>query len=245
MLRRLQNGKNPAEGMSLVDHLTELRRRIIVIIATLALGIIVGFYYSPSIVEYVMRIPGELVFLYPGEAFIVHLTVALIVGCFLDLPVILYQVIRFLVPGLREKEVRALFIGLPFSLALFAFGVLFAYKAILPIAYRFFMGFGTEQLAPLISIGNYVSFALGLIVPFGVVFQLPLIVLLLAGVGILHPQTLVRHRKYFVLIIFILATVLTPPDVVSQLLLALPMLLLYEFSILLCRIVFRKKLADN
>ncbi|HHT68948.1 MAG TPA: twin-arginine translocase subunit TatC [Firmicutes bacterium] len=245
MLGKRQKTEVLVEGMTLVDHLAELRRRIIVIISTLVLGVIVGFYYSPSIVDYVMRIPGELVFLYPGEAFIVHLTVALVFGIVVDLPIILYQVVRFLVPGLREKEVRALFLGLPFSLGMFALGIVFAYKGILPLAYRFFMGFGTEHLAPLISIGNYVSFVLGLIVPFGIVFQLPLIVLLLAGVGILHPHTLVRYRKYIILVIVILAAVLTPPDVVSQMLMAIPMVLLYELSILLCRIVFRKRLADN
>ena len=233
MVETQQTKEDSLAGMSLVDHLAELRKRIMIIVGTLVLGIVVGFYYSPLLVEYVMRIPGELVFLYPGEAFIVHLTVALVAGIVLDLPIILYQ------------EIRALFLGLPFSLGLFALGAVFAYKAILPIAYRFFMGFGTEQLAPLISIGNYVSFVLGLVVPFGVVFQLPLVVLLLAGVGILHPDTLARYRKYIILLIFIVAAVLTPPDIVSQVLMALPMLVLYEVSILLCRIVFRKKLANS
>mgnify|MGYP000872147248 CR=1 FL=1 len=245
MVETQQTKEDSLAGMSLVDHLAELRKRIMIIVGTLVLGIVVGFYYSPLLVEYVMRIPGELVFLYPGEAFIVHLTVALVAGIVVDLPIILYQVIRFLVPGLMEREIRALFLGLPFSLGLFALGAVFAYKAILPIAYRFFMGFGTEQLAPLISIGNYVSFVLGLVVPFGVVFQLPLVVLLLAGVGILHPDTLARYRKYIILLIFIVAAVLTPPDIVSQVLMALPMLVLYEVSILLCRIVFRKKLANS
>lgn len=243
MVERQRKVENPGEGMTLVDHLAELRRRIMIIIGTLLVGVIVGFYYSPAIVGYLMRIPGELVFLYPGEAFMVHLAVALVIGIVFGLPIVLYQVIRFLVPGLREKEIRALLIGLPFSLGMFFLGVVFAYRVILPMAYLFFMGFGSEQLEPLISIGNYVSFVLGLIVPFGVVFQLPLIVLLLAGVGILHPDTLVRYRKYIILMIFVLAAVLTPPDIVSQVLMALPMLLLYELSILLCRIVFRKKLA--
>lgn len=230
-------------GMTLVDHLTELRRRILIIIGTLLVGILVGFYYSQSIVEYLMRTPGELVFLYPGEAFIVHLTVALVIGTIAGLPIILYQVIRFLVPGLKDSEIRVLFMALPLSLGMFVVGVVFAYQVIMPIAYNFFMGFGTETLEPLISIGSYVSFVLGLIVPFGVVFQLPLIVLLLAGIGIVHPTTLVQYRKYVILIIVIFATVLTPPDVISQALMILPMLLLYEFSILLCRIVFRKRLG--
>jgi sec-independent protein translocase protein TatC len=245
MVERQQQTESPVEGMTLVDHLTELRRRIIIIIGTFLLGAIVGFYFSPSIVQYLMRIPGELVFLYPGEAFMVHLIVALVFGLVLGLPIILYQVIRFLVPGLRSEEIRVLLIGLPFSLAMFVVGVVFAYRVILPIAYRFFMGFGTEQLEPLISIGNYVSFVIGLILPFGVIFQLPLIVLLLTGVGILHPDVLVRNRKYIILLIFVLAAVLSPPDIVSQVLMALPMLLLYELSILLCRVVFRQKLQER
>lgn len=245
MIERQQEIKDSLEGMTLVDHLSELRRRIMIIVGTLVLGFIVGFYYSPIIVEYLMRVPGELVFVYPGEAFFVHLTVALVLGIILGLPIILYQLIRFLVPGLLPKEVRALFVGLPLSLALFALGVGFAYAAILPLAYRFFVGFGTEQLLPLISIGNYVSFVLGFIIPFGVVFQLPLIVLLLTGIGVLRPDTLAQYRKYIILVIFVLAALLTPPDIVSQTMMALPMLILYEFSILLSRVVFRKKLSKD
>lgn len=243
---KLQRGEpSNSEDMTLVDHLTELRRRIIIVIVALVAGVLVGFYYSSPIVEYFMRLPGELVYLYPGEAFFVHLTVALVVGVILSFPIILYQIIRFVLPGLLAREIRILYLGLPFAMVMFAGGVIFAYQVILPLAYAFFMGFGTDSLVPLISIGSYVSFVLGLVLPFGAVFQMPLIILLLTGAGILNPATLVRYRKYIVLVIFIIAAILTPPDIISQTLMALPMLFLYELSILLSRLVFRKKLAKS
>ena len=230
-----------AEGMTLVEHLAELRARLIICVLTLVVGVVVGFYYSPPIVEFVTRLPGELVYLYPGEAFFVHLKVALVVGIILSSPVILYQAVRFVVPGLLDNERRILYLGLPISLVMFALGIVFAYEVILPLAYAFFLGFGTESLQPMISIGNYVSFVLGLVLPFGVVFQLPLFVVILTSAGILSPRTLVLYRKYFILVIVMVAAVLTPPDVISQVLMALPMLVLYEISILLAKLIIGRR----
>ena len=107
------------------------------------------------------------------------------------------------------------------------------------------MEFGTESLEPLISIGSYVSFVLGIVIPFGIVFQLPLIVLLLTFVGILSPKVLSQYRKPIILVIFVISALLTPPDVISQTLMAGPMLLLYEFSILLSKMVFWKREKGN
>ena len=245
MFKRQRRAQSDGEGMTLVEHLAELRRRIIVSALTLIVAVVVGFYYSSPLVEFFTRLPGELVYLYPGEAFFVHLEVALVVGIVLSSPVILYQVIQFVVPGLLERENRVLYLGLPLALVMFMVGVVFAYQVILPLAYRFFLGFGTESLAPMISIGNYVSFVLRLVLPFGLVFQLPLVVLILTGTGILTPNTLIRYRKYIILVIFIGAAVMTPPDVISQALMALPMLVLYEVSILLAKLVVRKKQAPQ
>ncbi|NMB02152.1 MAG: twin-arginine translocase subunit TatC [Firmicutes bacterium] len=245
MFKLQQRTQIDGEGMTLVEHLAELRRRIIVSALTLMAGVVIGFYYSSPIVEFLIRLPGELVYLYPGEAFFVHLKVALVIGVIMSFPVVLYQTIRFVVPGLLEKEKRILYVGLPVALVLFIVGVGFAYKVILPLAYRFFLGFGTESLEPMISIGNYVSFVLSLVLPFGIVFQLPLVVLMLTSTGILSPRTLVHYRKYIVLVIFIVAAFMTPPDVISQALMALPMLLLYEVSVFLSKIIVRKKQAKE
>ncbi|HOB40965.1 MAG: twin-arginine translocase subunit TatC [Limnochordia bacterium] len=243
MFKRQRSAHSDGAGMTLVEHLAELRRRIIISVLALALGVVVGFYYSSPMVQFLLRLPGELVYLYPGEAFFVHLEVALVVGIVLSSPVVLYQVVRFIAPGLLAQEKRILQVGLPAALLMFAGGTVFAYQVILPLAYRFFLGFGTESLTPMISIGNYVSFVIRLVLPFGLVFQLPLIVLLFTSIGILSPEILVKYRKYIVLVVFITAAVLTPPDVISQTFMAVPMVLLYEVSILLARMVVRRRKA--
>ncbi|NLJ81202.1 MAG: twin-arginine translocase subunit TatC [Firmicutes bacterium] len=225
------------EGMTLVDHLAELRLRIIKVIAALAVGVLISFYFAAPVIDFLLQIPGKLVYLHPGEAFFIHLKLAVVGGLVVSFPIILYQVLGFIMPALRQAEKTALYIGLPFVMFLFLMGVVFAYKLILPLAFSFFMGFGTESLEPLISISSYVSFVLGLVIPFGIVFQLPLLVLLLTRLGILTPQILTRYRKVTILIIFALSAFLTPPDVISQILMAGPMVLLYEISILLSKSV--------
>lgn len=242
MWARLARFRQAEEGMTIVDHLSELRWRIIRVIAALSLGVLVSFYYAGAFVDFLLLIPGKLVYLYPGEAFFVHLKLAVLGGMVVASPVILYQVVRFILPALKEGEKTALYWGLPSVLLLFLAGVIFAYQLILPLAFSFFMGYGTESLEPLISLSSYVSFVLGLVIPFGLVFQLPLLVLLLTFLGILTPGTLRRYRKVTILIIFILSALLTPPDIISQILMAGPMVLLYEISVLLSHsVLWRKK----
>lgn len=240
MFQRLRKQASSQSEMTLVEHLAELRRRIIITLLTLAAGVVIGFYFSDEVVAYVTRLPGSLVYLHPGESFFVHLKLALVLGLAGASPMILYQLVGFVSPALDNMEKRVLFVGIPFSVLLFVGGVAFAYQVIVPIAYRFFMSFGSGMLQPLISIGNYVSFVLGIILPFGAVFQLPLVVVLLCRVGILTPQILTRYRKFIVLGVFLIAAVLTPPDIISQTLMALPMLILYELSIVLGKVVVRK-----
>lgn len=241
MLQRLRRKANQQSDMTLVEHLTELRRRIIITLLAVAIAVVVGFYLSDRIVAYIAELPGSLVYLYPGEAFFVHLKLALVFGLAAASPVILYQLVGFVTPALNDVEKWALFVGIPFAALMFAGGVVFAYQVIVPIAYRFFMSFGSGTLQPVISIGSYVSFVLGIILPFGVVFQMPLVVVLLCWAGILTPQTLIRYRRFIILGVFVAAAIFTPPDVISQTLMAGPMLLLYELSILLGKVVVRKK----
>lgn len=227
--------------MNLVDHLAELRRRIIISGLSLIIGVVLGFYFAESILQKLLELPGDLVYLYPGEAFFAYLKIALIMGIVLALPIILYQLLAFIVPGLEPKERKALLTGIPFAILLFAGGSFFAYRFLMPIAYLFFMGFATEGLKPMISIGSYLSFVLGVVLPTGLVFQLPLVVILLTSVGILQPTFLASNRKFVILAVFIMAAFLTPPDVVSQTLLAVSMLLLYEISIVLSKVMYNRR----
>lgn len=236
-----RKGRNNAEGMTIVGHLTELRQRLIAVVVTLIGGALAGFYFSGRIIDFLLEIPQELVYLYPGEAFFAHLKIALILGVIIACPMILFQFVGFILPALQKHEKKTLFLTIPFIIFLFFGGVIFAYTIILPLAYRFFMEFGTQSLTPLISINNYVSFVIGLVLPFGLLFQMPVLVMMLTAIGILTPQFLSRYRKIMVLLVLIMAALLTPPDIVSQLLMAGPMFVLYEFSIMIAKIVFRKR----
>lgn len=224
--------------MTIIEHLEELRRRLLFAVLAFAAGLVVSFLFVEPILALLIRPIGRVVFLAPTEAFFVRLKVAALAGAFLSLPVVLYQVWRFVGVGLTRGERRYALSLLPFSLLLFVGGAAFAFFAILPVGVKFLLGYQTEQLTPMISIGAYLSFATAFVLAFGVVFQLPLVILFLARLGIVTPASLAAGRKYALLGIVILSAVLTPGgDVVSQALMAIPTYVLYEVSILIARAV--------
>lgn len=228
--------------MTIVEHLEELRRRLFLAIVAFAAATFLSFLFVEPILALLIRPVGRVVFLAPTEAFFVRLKVAALAGAFLSLPVVLYQVWRFVGVGLTRTERRYALSLLPFSLLLFVGGAAFAFFAILPVGVRFLLGYQTEQLTPMISIGAYTSFATAFVLAFGVVFQLPVVVLFLARLGIVTPASLAAGRRYALLGIVVLSAVLTPGgDVVSQVLMALPTYLLYEGSIWIARLVAPKR----
>lgn len=183
---------------------------------------------------------GKLVFIAPQEAFVTYIKVSLIAGIFLAFPVLIWQVWRFVSAGLTGTEKKYFLYYAPFSFMLFFIGSAFAYFVILPIGMRFLLGFATDSLQPMISVSKYVSFAGMLLLAFGVVFELPLVVLFLTKIRLVTPEFLKRKRKQSILIIFIVAAILTPPDMVTQCLMAGPLILLYEISILFSRLGYRR-----
>lgn len=228
--------------MTIIEHLEELRRRLFLAIVAFAAATFLSFLFVEPILALLIRPVGRVVFLAPTEAFFVRLKVAALAGAFLSLPVVLYQVWRFVGVGLTRTERRYALSLLPFSLLLFVGGAAFAFFAILPVGVRFLLGYQTEQLTPMISIGAYTSFATAFVLAFGVVFQLPVVVLFLARLGIVTPASLAAGRRYALLGIVVLSAVLTPGgDVVSQVLMALPTYLLYEGSIWIARVVAPKR----
>jgi sec-independent protein translocase protein TatC len=165
----------------------------------------------------------------------------LIAGLVISSPVIFWQVWAFVKPGLKKEEKRYFicsFIGGTIFLIL---GVVFAYKIILPFTLTFFSSLGTQNIKPMISFGNYIDFITTILLSFGLVFEMPIVIILLTRFGIVKVEFLTKNRKYAILIIIILAAIITPPDVISQILLASPMLLLFEFSVIVSRITERKK----
>lgn len=224
--------------MTIIEHLEELRRRLLIALAAFAVAMVVSFVFAEWILAQLIAPVGRVVFLAPTEAFFVRLKMAALAGAFLSLPVVLYQLWRFVGVGLTRTERRYALSLLPFSVLLFAGGAAFAFFAILPVGVHFLLSYQTPQLTPMISIGAYTSFATAFVLAFGLVFQLPIVVLFLARVGIVTPAQLAAGRRYALLGIVVLSAVLTPGgDVISQALMALPTYLLYEISIWIARAV--------
>ena len=173
--------------------------------------------------------------------FFVYLKLSLFGGILLASPVLLWEVWCFVAPGLYDQEKKYVYPFVIFSTILFATGVSFGYFVVFPIAFKFFMGYSSEIIKPLPSIKEYLNFSCKLLFAFGVVFELPLFVLFLAKIGLVNEKMLRSKRKFAILGIFAVAAILTPPDVVSQILMAIPLLVLYEISILVAKYFGKKE----
>ncbi|WP_419664050.1 TatC: sec-independent protein translocase protein [Desulfosarcina variabilis str. Montpellier] len=229
-------------------HLEELRKRLI--ISFIAVGI--GFTLCYGFKEWLFQIltqplisvmqDGETL-IYTGlpEAFFTFLKVSFLGGLMIASPVIIYQFWMFVAPGLYDREKRLLLPIVFLSTLFFVGGALFGYFIVFPYGFQFFLGFATETIRPMPSMKEYLSFSAKLLLAFGLVFELPLVITFLARLGIVTVPFLKKNRKYALLLFFVGAAILTPPDVVTQIMMALPLMLLYEISIIGARIFGRKK----
>jgi len=254
--------------MPLTEHLGDLRKRLLVSFGALFITFLVAFTFSENIFRlvmfplkkrlhvtldnpYIQFIPQDklqdikLVFLAPAEAFWMHIKIAFVVGLIMSLPVIFYQVWKFVSPGLLQKERHYVVPFIFVATSLFLVGAAFCFLVVLPFAMRFLLTYKVgDFLSPMLSIGRYVDFCLKFILAFGAVFELPVAIVFLARMGLVTPKTLAKNRKYAVLVAFIVAAVLTPtPDFFNQTLMAVPMLVLYEVGIIIARIFVRRKVA--
>lgn len=225
--------------MPISGHLQELRSRLVR--STLMISFFFGaaFYFSDSLLFLLKRpLHAELVFLSPAEAFWADLKVSLFVGFLAALPVILYEIWRFVAPGLLPNERGYLFPFLIFSTVLFFVGMAFCYLIALPFALDFLINYGLRSgITPQISVSMYIDFNLKFLFGFGLVFELPLIMLFLSRMGLMTPAFFSQNRKYAVLLAFLIAAILTPtPDVFNQCVMAIPLILLYEVGIVIVRI---------
>jgi sec-independent protein translocase protein TatC len=239
--------------MSFLEHLEELRSRLIR--AAIAIGI--GFGVCVAFGERVFSIfaapitkllpkNSSLVFTSLPDPFFVYLKVAFITGIFLALPYVLYQVWLFVRPGLLEKEKK---LAVPFivvSTLLFYLGAVFAYFIVFPAAFQFFLSYETAELKPMISIKDYVSLVMLLMLAFGVVFETPIVIVVLGLLGVVDSSLLKKGRRYFIVLAFIIAAILTPtPDVINQTLMAIPLIIFYELGIYLLRVIEKKRKRDE
>jgi sec-independent protein translocase protein TatC len=228
-------------------HLEELRSRLIVSFVAVGIGFFVAYFFKEKLFELLMKpltdVMGEgdqLIFTNLPEAFFVYLKTAFLAGVMAASPVILYQFWKFVAPGLYKKE-RVVLLPVVFLCSFFFIGgALFGYFIVFPYGFKFFLVFASEFIRPLPSMKEYFSFASKLLIAFGVVFELPLIITLLSRLGLVSVAFLKKSRKYALLLFFVVAAILTPPDVITQIMMAFPLMFLYEISIIGARIFARK-----
>ena len=244
------------QSQPIMGHLIELRKRLIWVIAVMFIGTAVSFGFVEEIYSFLVEPlakAGEQRLIYTGltEAFFTYLKVAFFAGIFLTFPILLWQVWLFIAPGLYKHEKGAF---LPFLIAtpiLFFAGGAIVYYVVMPMAWPFFLSFQTgaaETALPIeleARVSEYLDLIMTLIFAFGLCFQLPVLLTLMGKAGLITAQSLASKRKYALILTFIVAAFLTPPDVISQILLAMPILALYEISILLIRYAQRKQPAQN
>lgn len=231
---------NPGD-MSLVDHLQELRRRLITMIIAVAVGSTACYFYAAELVQMITAPAGKLYYMNPAEAFFAYLKVSVFAGFLLALPVVLQQMWAFVVPAMTKTERKAGLFLVPSSVILFFLGLAFSYYFVLPAGIKFFMGFATDTLQPLFSLGQYLSFVISFLLPFGFIFELPLLILVLAKLGIITSRFLLLKRKMVLVMSFVVGAIISPtPDVFSQTMIAVPMIVLYELSILIVKYMLRK-----
>jgi sec-independent protein translocase protein TatC len=229
--------------MTIVEHLEELRRRLLISFAALGAGGGVGWLFVDRVLDYLIRMVGvdRVVFFAPADALFIRLKIALFVGVFVAAPVVLYQLWAFIGIGLTRTERRTVLWLLPPSLGLFVLGAAFGLFVILPVGLKVLLSYQTATLQPLLAIGPTLSFIIAFVLAFGFVFQVPIVVLFLVRLGVVTPAGLAASRRYALLVIVVVAAVLTPgTDVVSQALMAVPTYLLYEISIWIARFVAPK-----
>ncbi len=225
----------------LLSHLDELRRRLIIVIAFMLVFSVFGFFVSGMIIEKIaddlVPLTASVVVSHPLEIIYAQLKIGLIVGFVLALPLIIYEVLMFLKRGMTQREKRIVICVAPFSMVLFLFGAVFSYGVVLKVSMWFLAGMGRSLgVLNLWSIGRFVSFVFGLCVALGFVFQLPIIAVMLSRLGMIDAESMKKRRKHVIVLMFVASATITPPDVVTQVLVAVPLLILYEFSIVIIKI---------
>ena len=237
--------------MPFLDHLEELRWRILKSLGSVFVFTAIAFPFTGKLLDFLtfpndrLAQPAELIFLKPTGMLVVRIQVALSVGIIASLPVLFYQFWMFVAPGLMPKEKKHFMPALFFTTGCFLTGAAFAYFILIPTVLPFLFAMGTETIEATININDYMSFVLRLILVAGLIFELPVLSFYLSRVGLISPVILKKYRRYGIVLTFIFSALVTPPDPMSQVLMAVPLLLLYQVSIWVSWLGFRKKKASD
>ena len=239
-----------SQAITLLEHLNALRHVLMVSAAAVLIAFFLVFYLAIEslmnwIIEPIRQRGIEIIYTAMSEALVTKFKVALIAAVVVASPVVVWQIWRFIKPALYQKEIRAFRVLFFIALFLFVLGVVFCYLAVYLLAVDFFLVAGDHLATPMLSIDKYVSFLFGFILPFGIAFQLPVFLYLTTRIGLTNYEMLASKRKYVILGIFVLAAILTPPDVVSQVALGVPMILLYEIGAQVSRITKSRRPTEE
>lgn len=237
-----------ADGrMSLTGHFAELRRRLIVCLACFLVCFSLCLSQAEGFTNRLLELGQQFTFVYiaPAELLLSYVRIALVGGIVVTIPVIGYQVWKFIRPGLHRRERLVMLLVMTAGLLLFFLGAVFAFAVVLPILLSFFARLNTtDTVTAMVSVQEYISYVLSTMATFGIVFETPIVLVLLTALGILQPKVLQKNFKYVILVILTVSAIVTPPDITSQILMAVPLMVLFYLSILLCKLLFRRKLAQ-
>ena len=234
----------------LATYLQEIRKRLILSFIAVGAGFLICYYFSDSIFEILIaplinniqniHVESTLIFRTIAEAFFTYMKVGFVAGLMLASPFILYQIWGLVVSRLDQDKRRYVLLFVLGGSLLFALGILFGYFVALPFGCKFLLRYASNTIKPMPDMNEYLSFSVKFLLTFGLVFEFPILLLILARIGVINAKMLAQKRRYAILLIFIFAFIISPPDLISQVLMAIPLIGLYEVSILLCKI-FKKK----
>ncbi|KAA6449414.1 twin-arginine translocase subunit TatC [Bacillus swezeyi] len=230
----------------LIDHLEELRQRIIKTLLTFILFLITGFLFVQDVYDWLIRdLDAKLAVLGPGDILWVYMMISGVLAIAATIPVAAFQTWRFVAPALSEHERRVALFYIPGLLIFFIMGVLFGYFVLFPLVLQFLINLSAGHFQTVFTAERYFRFMINLTLPFGFLFEMPLIVMFLTSLGILNPTRLAKMRKISYFALIVISVVITPPDFISDVLVIVPLLVLYELSITLSAFIYRKKIAEE
>lgn len=239
-------GEEPGgAAMSLVGHLSELRKRIIICISVFVVALCFCLYNAEWFTNLLISRGSQFTFVYiaPAELLMSYIRVAFIGGFIFTFPVIVYHVWQFIRPGLLRKEKLGFGLLMTLGIGLFCVGVYFAFAVVLPILLAFFAGLDSSHtVTAMVSIQEYISYVVSTLVTFGIVFECPIVLISLVALDLVRPKTLQKNFKFVVLIVLVVGAIITPPDITSQILVAVPLLALFELSVLFSQVLFARRL---
>jgi len=231
---------------TLLSHISEMRSRLMKCLAVFVLVSCVALYFAGWIVKQMQRAGTDFEFIYisPTELMLEYFRISIICGIVVACPIIAYEIWKFVCPGLKAGEKKICFCLLTSGILLFFVGAVFCYYVVMPLALKFLYGLNVfGEIKAMVSIEKYLDFFIVMMTTFGVVFELPIVLVSLTLIGILNPNLLKDKQKYVIVAIFTIGAIITPPDVMSQLLVSFPMLGLYEISIVICMRIYQHKIA--